>query len=83
MTSSIILMLVWIASGIVFGYVKSVIVRVLCITVAFSAFSWWLIEDVPSEWVFWYLAIAFVLLVFGIVKYLMIAVYKTNGRKKK
>lgn len=81
MESSLILVAAWLFAGLLFSYVKVVFVRVFCIMVAFAAPVIWLLDEVPEEWVFWYFTIAVLLMLFGIMQYLMKAVYKIDRSK--
>ena len=79
--SDMMLLLAWLVSGLLFANVKFVFVRVLCIVVALVAPVIWLAEEIPAHWVFWYAAIAVIVITFGVFKYLMSVAYKGNKNK--
>ena len=82
MLSSIMLVAAWLVAGILYSYVKVVFVRVFCIAIAFAAPVIWLLDEVPEDWVFWYVAIAVLLLLFGIFRYLITVAYKSDKPKR-
>jgi hypothetical protein len=76
--SDMMLVVAWLISGIVYSNVKVVFVRVICIVVAFVAPVIWLADEVPEDWLFWYAAIAVIVLISGIFRYLMSVAYKRD-----